>query len=84
MYASPILLPQFSNREDLLLPVSIFDDDTGQPINLSGTTGSGTTVLPQPVSARGTVQRVTATRMSSPRRKATTWSPAWPLASTGT
>lgn len=42
MYASPILLPQFSNREDLLLPVSIFDDDTGQAINLSGTTGSGT------------------------------------------
>jgi hypothetical protein len=31
-----------SNREDLLLPVSLFDDDLNQPINLSGTAGSGT------------------------------------------
>jgi hypothetical protein len=31
-----------SNREDLLLPVSLVDDDLNQPINLSGTTGSGT------------------------------------------
>ena len=31
-----------SNREDLLLPVSLVDDDTGSPINLSGTIGSGT------------------------------------------
>lgn len=38
MYINPVLLPQFSNREDFLLPVSIFDDDTGQAINLSGTT----------------------------------------------
>jgi hypothetical protein len=42
MYANPILLPQYSNREDLLLPLSIFDDDLGTPVNLSGTTGSGT------------------------------------------
>jgi hypothetical protein len=41
MYANPILLPQYSNREDLLLPISIFDDDLNQAINLSGTTGSG-------------------------------------------
>lgn len=42
MYANPILLPQFSNREDLLLPVSVFDDDLDVAVNLSGTTGSGT------------------------------------------
>lgn len=38
MYANPVLLPQFSNREDLLLTVSLFDDDTGQPIKLDGCT----------------------------------------------
>lgn len=38
MYANqPILLPPTSNREDLLISVSIFDDDTGDPINLSST-----------------------------------------------
>lgn len=38
----PVLLSPRSNREDFLLPVSIFDDDTGQPINLSYTvTASG-------------------------------------------
>lgn len=42
MYANPILLPQFSNREDLVLPVSVFDDDLNQAINLAGITGSGT------------------------------------------
>jgi hypothetical protein len=36
MYANPVLLPQFSNREDLLLTISIFDDDTGQPVDLAG------------------------------------------------
>lgn len=42
MYANPILLPQYSNREDLLIPLSIYDDDLNQAINLSGCTGSGT------------------------------------------
>jgi hypothetical protein len=37
MYVYPVFLPPFSNREDLLLIVSLFDDDTGSPINLSGT-----------------------------------------------
>ena len=38
----PVLLPPVSNREDLLISVSIFDDDTGDPINLSSTvTASG-------------------------------------------
>jgi hypothetical protein len=37
MYAYPVLLPAFSNREDFLLTVSIFDDDTGDAIALSGT-----------------------------------------------
>jgi hypothetical protein len=38
----PVLLPQVSNREDLLISVSIFDDDTGNPVDLDGcTTASG-------------------------------------------
>jgi hypothetical protein len=42
MYANPILLPQFSNREDFYLPISVYDDDLNQAVNLSGCTGSGT------------------------------------------
>jgi hypothetical protein len=42
IYANPILLPQFTNREDLLLQMSVFDDDLNQAVNLSGITGSGT------------------------------------------
>lgn len=38
MYINPVLLPAFSNREDFLLTVSVFDDDTGAAVNLSGTT----------------------------------------------
>lgn len=38
MYAWPILLPAITNREDLLRTVSLFDDDTGQAIDLSGRT----------------------------------------------
>ena len=38
MYAYPVLLPVFSNREDLVLSVALFDDDTGDPIDLSGRT----------------------------------------------
>ena len=38
MYIYPTYLPAFSNREDLLLTVSLFDDDTGDPIELSGRT----------------------------------------------
>lgn len=30
-------MPQVSNREDLLLTVSLFDDDTGQPVRMDGT-----------------------------------------------
>jgi hypothetical protein len=42
MYAYPVVLPQVSNREDFLTTVSIFDDNTGDPINLSGAvTASG-------------------------------------------
>ena len=36
MYAYPIYLPEFSNREDLLLTVALFDDDTGDPLDFSG------------------------------------------------
>jgi hypothetical protein len=36
MYAWPVSFPETSNREDLYRTVSIFDDDTGQPINLAG------------------------------------------------
>jgi hypothetical protein len=39
MYGSPtIFLGEVSNREDLLLTISFFDDDTGQPINMTGIT----------------------------------------------
>lgn len=38
MYANPVLLPPLTNREDLLRTVSLFDDDTGQKIDVSGRT----------------------------------------------
>ena len=38
MYADRIYLPEFTNREDLLLTVALFDDDTGDAIDLSGRT----------------------------------------------
>ena len=38
MYAWPVLFPAQSNREDLLRTGSLFDDDTGQPIDISGRT----------------------------------------------
>jgi len=43
MYGNaPILLDPRTNREDFLLSVSIFDDDTGLPVNLANTaTASG-------------------------------------------
>jgi hypothetical protein len=36
VYINPVLLPQSSNREDLLRTVSLFDDDTGEAIDVSG------------------------------------------------
>jgi hypothetical protein len=36
MYVYPVVLPQFSNREDFLLTVALTDDDTGEFINLDG------------------------------------------------
>ena len=42
LYSDDIVLPRVSNREDLYLLVGLYDDDTGDAINLSGTTGSGT------------------------------------------
>lgn len=38
MYIWPVLLPAQSNREDLLRTVSLFDDDTGQALDVSGRT----------------------------------------------
>lgn len=38
MYAWPILLSAQTNREDFLRTVSLFDDDTGQAIDMSGRT----------------------------------------------
>lgn len=38
MYAWPILFPAITNREDFLRTVSLFDDDTGQAIDVSGRT----------------------------------------------
>lgn len=34
MYSDRTLLPPVTNREDLYLPISVFDDDTGQPIDM--------------------------------------------------
>jgi hypothetical protein len=41
MYQNPVLFPAITNREDLLCTVSLFDDDTGQAIDLSGRTLAG-------------------------------------------
>lgn len=41
MYIPRLTLPQFSNREDFLLTCAIFDDDTGQPVDLDGITVAG-------------------------------------------
>lgn len=38
MYIYPVQFPQVSNREDLLITCSLFDDDTGDPIDVSGVT----------------------------------------------
>lgn len=38
MYAYPVLLPAQTNREDFLRTVALFDDDTGQAIDVSGRT----------------------------------------------
>jgi hypothetical protein len=38
MYAWPVLLPIFSNREDFLITDALFDDDTGEAIDLTGRT----------------------------------------------
>lgn len=38
MYAWPVLLPPQTNREDFLRTVSLFDDDTGESIDVSGRT----------------------------------------------
>jgi len=35
MYANPAIIRQTSNREDLILTVALYDDDTNQPIDLS-------------------------------------------------
>lgn len=42
MYQYATILPPFSNREDYLLTLAIFDDDTLQPIDLSGITLANT------------------------------------------
>jgi hypothetical protein len=36
MYLSELLLPQFTNREDFLLTVALWDDDTEVQLNLTG------------------------------------------------
>ncbi len=38
MYQWPVLLPAQSNREDFLKTISLFDDDTGEAIDVSGRT----------------------------------------------
>lgn len=38
MYAWPVLFPALTNREDFLRTVSLFDDDTGEALDVSGRT----------------------------------------------
>lgn len=38
MYANPVLFPQITNRESWIPIIAIYDDDTGDPIDLSGLT----------------------------------------------
>lgn len=38
MYQNPVLFPEITNREDFVRTVSLFDDDTGEAIDLSGRT----------------------------------------------
>jgi hypothetical protein len=38
MYANPILFPQVTNRESWVPVIELRDDDTGDPIDLSGLT----------------------------------------------
>jgi hypothetical protein len=38
MYIFPAQLPKFSNREDFLLTVGLYDDDTGDALDVSGVT----------------------------------------------
>lgn len=45
MFVFPVQFPQYSNREDLLLTVSLFDDDTGQPVRMDGTSVPGATAF---------------------------------------
>jgi hypothetical protein len=61
MYGNPpIFLPPTSNREDLLISCSIYDDDTGDPVNLSATaTASG-------MAFTGTSWQVTSGAVSAP------------------
>src|ERR1700730_790351 len=68
MYAFPVDLPQTSNREDLLLTISLFDDDTGTPVKLDGTT----TATPAPFTAAawtvtdGAISTTSATSITIP------------------
>jgi hypothetical protein len=52
----PVLFPASSNREDFLHTLSLFDDDTGDPLNLSGTTRAN----PGPFTAANWTVRVGA------------------------
>src|SRR5882672_9109341 len=42
MWQTDTLMPAFSNREDYLLTLSVFDDDTLLPVDLSGITLNNT------------------------------------------
>lgn len=42
MYQNPTLFPQVTNRESWSPIITLFDDDTGDPLNLTYTTGTGT------------------------------------------
>src|ERR1700735_1964458 len=54
MYVWPVLLPAQSNREDFVKTLSLFDDDTGEAIDVSGRT------LATPGDFTGSVWNVTS------------------------
>lgn len=68
MYAYPVLLPQTSNREDLLLTVALFDDDLGTPVLMDGTSVPGNQAFTSSAwtVTDGTIVTTSATQITIP------------------
>lgn len=68
LYVFPVYLPQVSNREDMLLTVSLWDDDTGQPVRMDGTKTAGATAFTAAAWTvkDGAIQTTSATSITIP------------------